>query len=328
MTDPSRGAGAATPPKDPYLEALHRRTERTFGRAPDMEKLWNQRRAIVGPSNWPADQRWALAQEGREALLAGTAPTPDQLAALEVAIRLLRPSQLSKKGALDDLPPEAQPVFPEWDAFRAAMTPLIYSVGRVDDPAQGPQGTCWVVGEDVVLTNRHVLDVLSRGTRTLAPDYGWVDFRQEYGVLGVDKVPLAGVYAVSPTADLALLKLKPGSTASRPPLPLADDVAKEGDDVAAIGYPLNDPVRNPLFITTLFNNRFGVKRGAPGEVMGMFDNEIGHDCTTLGGNSGSPLVALATGRVVGVHASGFFSYRNGAIPLEAIAGFLREAGVQ
>src|SRR5215218_5786797 len=233
MTDPSRGAGAATPPKDPYLEALHRRAERTFARAPDMEKLWNSRRAIVGPSNWPADQRWALAQEGRDALLAGQAPTPEQLAALEVAIRLLRPAPLSRAGQLEDLPIDAQPVFPEWDAFRTALGGFIYSVGRVDDPAQGPQGTCWVVGDDLVLTNRHVLDVLSRGTRVLAPGYGSVQFRQEYGGTGENAVPLAGARAVSATADLALLALAPGSTASRPPLLLADDEAAEGDDVAA-----------------------------------------------------------------------------------------------
>jgi V8-like Glu-specific endopeptidase len=47
----------------------------------------------------------------------------------------------------------------------------------------------------------------------------------------------------------------------------------------------------------------------------------------LGGNSGSPLVSLSTGELVGVHASGYFSYRNTGVAAGELAAFLKDAGV-
>jgi V8-like Glu-specific endopeptidase len=35
-----------------------------------------------------------------------------------------------------------------------------------------------------------------------------------------------------------------------------------------------------------------------------------HDCTTLAGNSGSPIFALDSGEVVAVHANGMYLARN------------------
>ena len=51
-----------------------------------------------------------------------------------------------------------------------------------------------------------------------------------------------------------------------------------------------------------------------------------HDCSTLGGNSGSPLFSLETGDVVGVHYSGIFMWRNEAVPAADIETFVAEAG--
>ena len=53
---------------------------------------------------------------------------------------------------------------------------------------------------------------------------------------------------------------------------------------------------------------------------------IEHDCSTLGGNSGSPVVDLETHQVIGLHFGGRFGVRNYAVPLWMLAGdpLLRE----
>ena len=53
-----------------------------------------------------------------------------------------------------------------------------------------------------------------------------------------------------------------------------------------------------------FRDLYDVKRYAPGRVMqplGPPAAVLNHDCTSLGGNSGSPLIRLSDGKVVGLH---------------------------
>ena len=38
-----------------------------------------------------------------------------------------------------------------------------------------------------------------------------------------------------------------------------------------------------------------------------------HDCTSLGGNSGSPLIRLSDGKVVGLHFAGVYGVENSAV---------------
>lgn len=309
---------------DRYLEGLSRRATRAFAAAPIAE-VWSSRRALVGPSNWPAGEKWELAQSAKEALSQGKRPTPAQLAALEVAVRLLRPAPFSRTARLDALGTESAALFSRWDGFRDAVSPYLHSVGRLDSLGKGVGGTGFVVGGDVIATNRHVLEFLSRGTMVLERGQAQIRFREEYMSVTEDPVAIVGVRAVHPTADLALLDLEPGSTAGRPPLEIDAGEVAEGDDVVAVGYPMDDPVRNPLFISALFDTRFGVKRGAPGEVIGGRDGELFHDCSTLGGNSGSPLFSIASARLVGVHSSGYFTYRNSAVAAESLASLVRDA---
>jgi hypothetical protein len=86
---------------------------------------------------------------------------------------------------------------------------------------------------------------------------------------------------------------------------------------------VNDSGRNPLFVSSIFGNRFGVKRAAPGEVIDPGGQGFHHDCSTLGGNSGSPVVSLKTGQVVGVHRAGEFMYRNESVAGTGLGAFVR-----
>jgi endonuclease G len=65
-----------------------------------------------------------------------------------------------------------------------------------------------------------------------------------------------------------------------------------------------------------------VKRAALGEVLALDGSTLYHDCSTLGGNSGSPVFALDDATVAAIHFSGFFMYRNSAITAAEIAAFV------
>jgi V8-like Glu-specific endopeptidase len=308
---------------DSYNENLLRRANRAFG-VNTISQIWSTRRAIVGPTRWPAGEQFEEAEKGKDVLQQGREPTPAQLAALEVAIRLLRPAPFTSNGILRALPQDSREIFTSWNDFRDLLKPFAFSIGRLDSNGDGPGGTGFLVGDAIVATNRHVLDFLSRGTRKLALGQATIQFRGEWDTVDEDPVGVVGVRAYHTEHDLALLDIEPDRVAGRPILPLEENAVEEQTDVVAVGYPMDDPVRNPFFITAVFGAAFGVKRGAPGEVIRVRPQEISHDCSTLGGNSGSPLWSMRSGRVVGIHSSGSFAYRNSAVPAPELAEFIQK----
>ena len=76
-----------------------------------------------------------------------------------------------------------------------------------------------------------------------------------------------------------------------------------------IGFPNQDDTADFAELKDVFQNTFDVKRVQPGYltrvVMRHADRiEIGHDCSTLRGNSGSPIIDLETHEVLGLHMRG------------------------
>src|SRR5262249_39722401 len=59
-----------------------------------------------------------------------------------------------------------------------------------------------------------------------------------------------------------------------------------------------------------------------GQLLKSRDGLVLHDCSTLGGNSGSPIVRLETGEVVGLHFSGLFLQENRGVPAAQLAEIL------
>lgn len=282
-------------------------------------------KAIVGPNNMPPIEQSKLAEKALERMQDGESPTPKQLAALEFVIRLMRPVPLSREGALDPLDSKVAPSFPDWGGFQESIKPHLYSVGRIDLWPKEGVGTGWLVSDSVIVTNRHVLDVLSKGTGALETGQAVVRFKFEAGIPDEDEpANVTGVLAVHEELDVALLTIdKQTFTGERRPLEVDREPVEEGHPVVAVGYPFDDSKRNPLFINALFGGTFGVKRAAPGEVSGRGPRSIFHDCSTLGGNSGSPIFSMRTGRVVGLHRDGYFLYRNEAVDGASLEEFIR-----
>jgi hypothetical protein len=280
-----------------------------------------------------------------------------------------RPSLLVRDGAVD----AGHPTAGDWSGTLAETRDVlrgpIGAVGRVE-PANATGrnffGTCWVVdaGAGLALTNLHVVEAMWRrlpfrmertahGFRIL--DGAFVDFVAESGSVRTNRFKV--VEAVTPDEDgpgyarldAAVLKLEPVGDGD---VPAAITVRADPDGPAGnlfsfcvVGFPgpplysggVHEGVDWTWVNSTLFGNRYGVKRLAPGTAhrpLESFDDDphrwvFGHDPTTLGGNSGSPLLNWLDPEPggFGLHFAGASVDTNIAHAIVACAAQLRAMGV-
>jgi endonuclease G, mitochondrial len=213
----------------------------------------------------------------------------------------------------------------------------IASVGRIEvknHPDYEWIGTGWFVAENIVATNRHVAQLFAYGSNG---DFTFrrnsdnremvarIDMREEY--LQPDEIEINVRRVLYMEAedgpDLALLEV---ATAGNQPQPiqLAEGVSNDAD-VAIIGYPARDGRRNdPEVMRSVFNDIYEVKRLQPGRVISANGARVKHDCSTLGGNSGSPLIDLQTGAAVGLHFGGNYKIANDAVPAAIVKNRLSQ----
>lgn len=232
-------------------------------------------------------------------------------------------------------------------AVHQRLKQAIPAIGRVDLPGQSRVpygGTAFLVGPGLLMTNRHVAEIFAAGLgdQGLRFQPGWqaaIDFRHERGSDAVDMLTVRGIKMIHPYWDMALLMVE-GDGAQREPLKLSlTDIGDlDGRDVAVIGYPAFDPQRNDVTVQNrLFNNIYRVKRLQPGKLGRRRDIESfqkvvsagTHDASTLGGDSGSALVDLQTGEVLGLHFGGRYLEANFAVPAFELGrdGHVVDAGV-
>ena len=307
--------------RDDTLAELRRRATRALRGMSHEALIELSRRAITGP---PPEQMSAEALAGLEALQNDVLPTEAQIAALEYAIRLFRPAPFVRDANIDPLPDETVKVFPEWADFAKKVSPFLRAIGRLDrvTPEGRPiaMGTGFLIAPTLLVTNRHVVWQLSHGGDVVRPGEATVFFRCDWNTPPEPPVPVRRVADFHPELDLAVLELE-AVDRERTPLRLSAATPAVGQLVVAIGFPWDDG-RNPAFVPLLFGDVFGVKRAAPGEIVARRPSSFMHDCTTLGGNSGSPVLAMDTADVVGIHADGLYLYRNEAISAVGGAPFL------
>jgi endonuclease G len=106
---------------------------------------------------------------------------------------------------------------------------------------------------------------------------------------------------------------------------------KTGDPAAVVGYPYYPDGRHDVYaMAELSGSRnLGHKHVSPGYCSALTADAIYHDCSTIGGNSGSPLVDLERGTVVGVHCGAAPQGNvNQAVRLCAVYAQLKALGLQ
>ena len=213
---------------------------------------------------------------------------------------------------------------------RDKIKDVISRVGRIE-VSQNPNfewlGTGWLAGKDIVITNRHVAAEFSRrqddGTWTFrAPMGASLNLHAELGSETALTFTVKAIVGIHEDHDMAVLQVEQvsGADALPDPLPVAKETpaSLKGRKVYVIGYPAWDGRRNdPEPMKRIFAEIYNVKRLQPGEISGdaLASFEFFHDCSTLGGNSGSPVLDLETHRVLGLHFGGRFLEKNHAVPL-------------
>jgi hypothetical protein len=231
----------------------------------------------------------------------------------------------------------------EGSASRATLESAIAGVGCIVLPGHPYvpfAGTGFLVGKDLVMTNRHVAEVFGYGLGRkgigLSGDYEVsVNPLREKPDDSSATYPVKRVVMIHPYWDMAILEV--------PDLPMKPlrlgsyDVAEGRRRVAVLGYPAFDP-RNPAEVQAkVFHNRYSVKRLSPGYVtqrmevtsFGRKVSAVRHDASTLGGNSGSALIDVTSGHVIGLHFGGRYKDGNWAVPMAELARDKRviDAGV-
>src|SRR5260221_15653 len=122
--------------------------------------------------------------------------------------------------------------------------------------------------------------------------------------------------------DVAFLRARP-QTDLAPPIELSPAAAKAGDMVALIGYPAKDSrIPEPDLMQRVFGDIYDKKRLAPGRILRADPALVLHDCSSLGGNSGSVVLSLATGQALALHFAGRFLEANYAVPSAPLAELL------
>jgi hypothetical protein len=221
------------------------------------------------------------------------------------------------------------------------LEPLIPLVGRIDVdnyPIALPYlGTGWLVDRDLMVTNRHVAELMAgsdngkfrfRPGRLGEPLNVTVDYLHE---LGSNKRKVRRVRRMlwiekDPGPDIAFIQLESDTSAAGPPaFKLAGEDAKPGDGVVVIGYPakaLPHIIPNQEWMDQIYGSVYEIKRIAPGLMGANNQDSATHDCTTLGGNSGSVVVDMKSGNAVALHFAGRYMIENYAVPASTIRQYL------
>lgn len=290
---------------------LHRIVEEFLGNEPYLHSI--------------ADQ---VVDEGRAALSSlaqnGFAIEDQQLtSSLEVIVRAdgSRPSFMVREGDVDlaTSPAGAWAAQLQASAASGLLPAALACVGRIDLPgsAQGFEGTGFLIHENLLVTNRHVLQAIARpdatGKWTFKPGVT-INFGHEFRVAdklsprSLKRVAYCPAKVISSPIDhskldLVLIEVESAVESEKPKAVLAIDVSPDwavpGQYVYTVGYPGNPGLGEPLsLLEQLFQSTFGCKRLAPGQCQipasTVQDWTLVHDATTLGGNSGS--VLLVPGR--------------------------------
>jgi Trypsin-like peptidase domain len=295
-----------------------------------------------------------LRSEGPAATL-----SPEAQLGIEAIVSIARPALLLQDGAFGDPPPP-------WDAIlgphRQSIRTAAMSVGRIGVPGL-PQipyaGTGFMVADDVVMTNCHVARVFSQ----LEPGGEWrfqpgldvnLDFFEDPDERLGSAPPAASVrieevIGIHRDLDLALLRTasaEAGDGLARPLRVMSQDPQDvAGRNIYVLGYPAPDYRNNAALQRSIFGDRYFVKRLQPGAVMepqmdatirlvpcstgAEPDDVLFHDASTLGGNSGSCVIDLDSGQVIGLHFAGKYMEYNEAVALWRLVDdpLLTRAGV-
>lgn len=212
---------------------------------------------------------------------------------------------------------------------REQINALSASVGRITTGVGETQeiiGTGWRIGKSLVVTNRHVVAELV-SNREAKPKLWKLHLERQPAIdfAATDGVSAPCRFAFSCLAycdqqdciDFAVLSLAPREEPFPPPLKVDFSLTSlgrqlpardgqqprfKGREVYVVGHPYR--LSNSPAVTSVYGRADGMKRFSPGFVTEIESDRrvFVHDCSTLGGNSGSCVATVGDPHVVvGLH---------------------------
>lgn len=274
--------------------------------------------------------------------IAPEVPDLQEFVAETIVLRTARPVlAIHRNEAVLVFSPEDSAIWKQrLEDARQHLGAAIRAVGRVEvkhHPSYEWIGTGWLVAADVVVTNRHVAHEFGRrtgqqfvfrqgvgGQRMEAS----IDFIEEFDRLETLEFRFERILHIEDEdgPDLAFVQVLPvdGQALARH-IELAATAADEDEYVAVIGYPARDSrIPEQDLMRNIFGDQYNKKRLAPGQVTRAQSGAVLHDCSTLGGNSGSVVLSLTSGKAVGLHFAGRFLEANYAVPARIVGEQLEE----
>ena len=202
-------------------------------------------------------------------------------------------------------------------------------------------GTGWLVAENIIVTNRHVAREFAERkgdgfafkmglTELMGGD---LDFLQEIDnperlVFKLVR-PLHIEEPPGPDVSFFEIEMVSGDARLANPIELASTISAPEQlatlQVATIGYPAYDSrIPEPDLMERIYGKVYNKKRLAPGGVTRLDEALLWHNCTTLGGNYGSVVFDLNSGRALGLHFSGSFLVTNYAVRADVVKKLLND----
>ncbi|GAB3785222.1 trypsin-like peptidase domain-containing protein [Nocardioides ungokensis] len=209
---------------------------------------------------------------------------------------------------------------------RVART--VAAVGRLMAKGNAPMpwvGSCFLAGPGLVLAASFAVSSVTEGAGTSVAFQAGKQLSVQFADGSAKDV--ARVLFLHPFFRVALLELADGDGLPEP-LSIASTSPENlgGRDVAVVSCAGTDSRNAPDVVAKIFGEGldefFFVQ---PGKVLGLGTFSGGgapgllHDCSTVGGSSGGPLIELASGDVLGLHTSGLAGANNYAEPLWELA---------
>lgn len=171
---------------------------------------------------------------------------------------------------------------------------LAPSVARLRIMTDDGQAFCtgFLLGERLLVTNEHCVRTAEEAASLL------VDFRYDTPTARPEVVRGATLLRTSAGLDYTLLRLSKPAGAGLGRLRLETAApARDRQELLIIQHPGGEPKQVSL--------EGCLVAGLQREGASTEKTDFGHECDTLGGSSGSPVLDRATGRVVGLHHFGF-----------------------
>lgn len=249
-----------------------------------------------------------------------------------------RPAYLVQDGWIN------QPIDAEWrvlETARPILEQAITCIGRLEIESQllPYAGTCFAIGPQLLATARHVAQIVTYQAKKdgLVPQEKiWVDFLREHDRQESRTVRIKRLIMIHPFFDFALFELEEplakNQLLSFSTVPTDQVLQQAGDlPICVVNYPAFDPRIELEAMRLVFGDLFEVKRLSPGKLMQQtadHETSLLHDCSTLGGAGGAPVLNVETGEVLGVNFAGRYLEANYCVPAYLLARdpYVRLAG--